>query len=95
MLERHGIGTLKSMQLFTKSSMGFLRGWSNMDGIKTDKLDAVRASINANAMLQKDFDAVEEALKHKCMAQGHISPSNADDGNNGTYQNNAGLTCQG
>jgi hypothetical protein len=29
------------------------------------------------------------------MAQGHISPSNADDGNNGTYQNNAGLTCQG
>jgi hypothetical protein len=43
------------MQLFTKSSMGFLRDWSNMDGIQTNKLDAVRASINANAMLLKGF----------------------------------------
>ncbi len=30
-LERHGIGSLKSMQLFTKSSMGSLRVWLNMD----------------------------------------------------------------
>ena len=29
-----------------------------MDGIKTNKLDAVQALINANATLQKDFDLV-------------------------------------
>jgi hypothetical protein len=55
-----------------------------IDGIKTNKLDMMQALINANAMLQKDFDVVEEVLKHKHMAQGHVSPSNADDGNNGT-----------
>jgi hypothetical protein len=70
--ERCTMGTLKNRQiLLNKKQHGILKGLMEygykdidkgtkvchlMDGLKTDKLDAVKASINANAMLQKDFD---------------------------------------